>query len=387
MNKQKGKFIVFEHLDGAGGTTQAKNYASNLKELGIPTEFTCEPTDSKIGRYIRSLQSHKSDNAHLLPYLYIADRALHAEQIQELLNEGTWVVCDRYWYSSVAYQGTEWEEINSRFPVPDEVIYIKLPVKECIQRIEARGKGKDVFETQEFLSKSAAVYDELAERYGFTVVDGTGSVEEVATQIRRNSKSFYTAEMIRSQLGMEKGIEGLKEIALDRNPFTTHIEVEDMPAEHRFRFKCITSLFYLQEEESLYDLTPVQYTYIWDAKVKKGDALDIPCAEPATFLETVGKLKKSGLRSSHVLFDYYRNSKEYRELSGLTIPESYYFIIGCSDPEPLEWDYDAFPYKDIKSDLWEWSVYLVPMDTTGLYDSEGNPVYEAGYYYWRVNEK
>lgn len=193
MDKQKGKFIVFEHLDGAGGTTQAKNYASDLKELGIPTEFTCEPTDSEIGRYIRAIQGHKRNNAYLLPYLYIADRALHAERIQELLNEGTWVVCDRYWYSSVAYQGQEWEEINSQFPVPDEVIYVKLPVEECIKRIEVRGKAKDVFETQEFLSESAAVYDELAERHGFTVVDGTGSVEEVGARVRRDSRSFYEA--------------------------------------------------------------------------------------------------------------------------------------------------------------------------------------------------
>lgn len=383
MNKQKGKFIVFEHLDGAGGTTQAKNYASDIKELGIPTEFTCEPTGSEIGRYIRDVQSHKSDNAYLLPYLYIADRALHAERIQRLLNEGTWVVCDRYWYSSVAYQGKEWEEINSRFPVPDEVIYVKLPVKECIQRIEARGKEKDVFETQEFLSESAAVYDELAERYGFTVVDGTGSVEEVATQIRRNSKSYYAARMLRKQLCMEKGMEGIKDLVLERNPFTTHIEVEDMPAEHRLMLKCTTSLFCLWEDEDPYNLTPIRYTYVCDANMKRGDTLDIPCAEPDTFLETARKIRKSDLQGNHVLFDYYRNSKEYRELSGLAIPESHYFLIGCSDPEPLEWDCDAFPYKDINSYLWDWDIYLVPMDTTGLYDSEGNPIYEAGYYYWR----
>ena len=141
MIRERGKFIVFEHLDGAGGTTQAKMLTDKLLSLGITAEYTSEPTDSCLGRFIREMQRKGGDSLRMAPYLYIADRAMHVEAIQDLLDKGVWVICDRYWYSSVVYQGEEWEEVNSMFPVPDEVIYIDLPVNECLARIESRGGG------------------------------------------------------------------------------------------------------------------------------------------------------------------------------------------------------------------------------------------------------
>ena len=190
MSKEKGKFIVFEHLDGAGGTTQAKLLTDKLSSWGIPVKYTSEPTDSCLGRFIREMQRKGGDSLRLAPYLYIADRAMHVDAIQNLLDEGVWVICDRYWYSSVVYQGEEWEEINSMFPEPDEVIYIDLPVKECLARIESRGEGKYVFETESFLKECHSRYQALASKYSFTIVDGRGNPEEVFSRVMNVSKTM-----------------------------------------------------------------------------------------------------------------------------------------------------------------------------------------------------
>ena len=55
MIRERGKFIVFEHLDGAGGTTQAKMLTDKLSSLGITAEYTSEPTDSCIAKFIREM--------------------------------------------------------------------------------------------------------------------------------------------------------------------------------------------------------------------------------------------------------------------------------------------------------------------------------------------
>lgn len=190
MSKEKGKFIVFEHLDGAGGTTQAKLLTDKLSSWGTPVKYTSEPTDSCLGRFIREMQRKGGDSLRLAPYLYIADRAMHVDAIQNLLDEGVWVICDRYWYSSVVYQGEDWEEVNYMFPEPDEVIYIDLPVKECLARIESRGGGKDVFETESFLKECHSRYQALASKYGFTIVDGRGNPEEVFSCVMNVSRTM-----------------------------------------------------------------------------------------------------------------------------------------------------------------------------------------------------
>ena len=196
MIRERGKFIVFEHLDGAGGTTQAKMLTDKLLSWGITAEYTSEPTDSCIGKFIREMQRKGGDTLRLAPYLYIADRAMHVEAIQDLLDKGVWVICDRYWYSSVVYQGEEWEEVNSMFPVPDEVIYISLPINECLARIESRGGGKDVFETESFLRGCDFRYRTMASKYGFTVVDGRGNPDEVFSRVMDESKMMKALKKV-----------------------------------------------------------------------------------------------------------------------------------------------------------------------------------------------
>jgi dTMP kinase len=104
----KGRFVVFEGIDGAGKTTQATLLLEELQRRGIKAEKIREPGATWVGERIRALLL---DNASQMDtvcelFLYMAARAqLVQEKIRPLLNQGTWVVCDRYLYSSAAYQG------------------------------------------------------------------------------------------------------------------------------------------------------------------------------------------------------------------------------------------------------------------------------------------
>ncbi len=104
----RGKFIVFEGLDGAGTTTQLHLLEKNLKEAGVTVFATAEPTDSAIGRLIRSvLRKEISVEPKTLAMLYATDRYEHLYGkggIIEHLDAGDTVICDRYLYSSIAYQ-------------------------------------------------------------------------------------------------------------------------------------------------------------------------------------------------------------------------------------------------------------------------------------------
>ncbi len=101
-----GRFIVLEGLDGAGTTTQAALLAEWLGARGEVVQ-TREPTAGPIGRLIRSsLRAEPDSPAETsLPWLFAADRAEHLTRVIEpALARGAWVISDRYYHSSLAYQ-------------------------------------------------------------------------------------------------------------------------------------------------------------------------------------------------------------------------------------------------------------------------------------------
>ena len=102
-------FITFEGIEGSGKTTQIKRVHHRLISLGHPVTLTREPGGTRIGEKIRSIlldpESRRMDPlAELL--LYFADRAQHlGETVQKALSDGRWVLCDRYFDATLAYQG------------------------------------------------------------------------------------------------------------------------------------------------------------------------------------------------------------------------------------------------------------------------------------------
>jgi dTMP kinase len=203
MNKNTylGKFIVFEGLDGSGQSTQSELLFEFLKEKSQIRRFghtgvhlTKEPTASLIGGLIRGqLNKDWASNPETLQLLFAADRLHHLEkEVVPLLERGITVVCDRYFYSSVAYGAAEigdekWlTQINSKVLEPDMVFLLKVSPKVCIQRIAANRHGFTLFERIEKLEQVWKNYSKLAHRYkNLKMIDGEKSVDKIAHNIQK----------------------------------------------------------------------------------------------------------------------------------------------------------------------------------------------------------
>ncbi|NLJ46364.1 MAG: dTMP kinase [Treponema sp.] len=192
------RFIVFEGIDGTGTTTQRHLLSATLTERSIPFHSTAEPTDSEIGRLIRRvLSGDLRIEPETLAYLYAADRNEHLygpQGIRDHLESGEVVICDRYIFSSLAYQGCTCglelpDRLNQGFPLPSLLIYFELPPERAVSRISGRG-APDLFERGEFLSQVSRAYEGILERFeaqGMKIlrVNGARSIPEVAEDIRK----------------------------------------------------------------------------------------------------------------------------------------------------------------------------------------------------------
>ncbi len=168
--KRRGLLIAMEGVDGAGKTTQARLLAAALEERGWPVVLTREPTGGPRGQRLRSYLA--GPTRHLSPpeelELFIADRRDHVREIiAPALAAGRVVVTDRYYYSSVAYQGAlgldpaRILEINEAFaPRPHLVFILNLPLAQSLARLrEKRHHDPQVSEAPDYLEKVAAAYD------------------------------------------------------------------------------------------------------------------------------------------------------------------------------------------------------------------------------------
>ena len=110
--EKRGRFIVFEGIDGAGKTTQIELLEKKLKEMGRRVYRTAEPTESVSGGMLRdALAGITKRSACEMAALFTLDRIFHnvnpVHGIERMLADGIDVICDRYYYSTLAYQGSE----------------------------------------------------------------------------------------------------------------------------------------------------------------------------------------------------------------------------------------------------------------------------------------
>lgn len=190
-----GRFVVVEGLDGAGTTTQAARLVAHLAARGLSVVATREPTGRPVGQLIRRILRDDPDTPSRasLPWLFAADRADHlASVVEPALSSRKWVVSDRYYPSSLAYQSVEQPlervlALNDGFRVPDLTFYLYVPVLTCLLRIGGRAQ-REIFENRERLELVEARYKAvmaLLRARGEPVVDvdGTAPVDDVAAII------------------------------------------------------------------------------------------------------------------------------------------------------------------------------------------------------------
>ena len=196
-------FITLEGIEGSGKTTEIKFLQCYLKKKNIDCVFTREPGGTEIGLQIRKILLNP-DNTELKPdaelLLYIADRTQHInEVILPALDAGKWVVCDRYFDATLAYQGyargldiaimRNLHQKMCRNLYPDLTVVFDLEPGHGLRRALGdlsdgiRGGEESRFEMEklDFHTKIRNGYLDLAERepMRFRVIDASGTPEEV----------------------------------------------------------------------------------------------------------------------------------------------------------------------------------------------------------------
>jgi len=189
-NSGRGRFIVFEGIDGSGKTTASKSLVDSLRASGLDAEWTCEPTGTWTGDAVRK-GSKEARSPATEALLYAADRSEHAAWIDETVSKGAWVVCDRYLGSSLAYQGAvlggalEWlKSINGPIAIePDVTFLMRLEPEEAMRRMSGR-EGAHKYEKLEFLRKVDSIYSDLAAEHSYVVLDASLPPERVVASAR-----------------------------------------------------------------------------------------------------------------------------------------------------------------------------------------------------------
>jgi dTMP kinase len=209
----RGALITFEGPEGCGKTTQIRRIADWLRaEHGVELLCTREPGGTAVGEQIRNLLQHDtagetlSEAAELL--LFNASRAqLVAEVIRPALERGAWVLCDRFYDSTLAYQGyarglplkplREMIEFAVQRQHPDLTLLLDIAPEISAARQQQRGARADRFERLEadFHRKVREGYLELArlEPQRIRCLDAAGPEEEVGLQIQQQLERFINA--------------------------------------------------------------------------------------------------------------------------------------------------------------------------------------------------
>ncbi|MDR2719935.1 MAG: dTMP kinase [Nitrososphaerota archaeon] len=180
----KGVFICIEGLDGSGKSTQAKLLTKKLCQTGYSAIFTAEPSQGKIGKFMRKrLFEQERMLISVEALLFAADRIEHVQNtVIPALKEGKIVVSDRYVYSSFAYQGSagldlNWiESINANAQKPDLSFFIDVAPEIVLERLKRKKSIMENLQTQQCVRK---IYQNYIDVGALKRIDGAKRKNEV----------------------------------------------------------------------------------------------------------------------------------------------------------------------------------------------------------------
>lgn len=196
-----GRLVAFEGIDGAGKSTQLRRLAARLRAAGRSVVETREPTGGPWGRRIRAMarSGERVAPAEELRW-FVEDRREHvAAVIRPGVASGAIVLSDRYFLSTVAYQGARGldparllAEAEAEFPLPDLAIVLDVDPGAGLARVAARGGvAEPAFEDGAFLARVVEVFRGLARPY-VVHVDGRLGEEAVAAAIWEEARERCT---------------------------------------------------------------------------------------------------------------------------------------------------------------------------------------------------
>ena len=211
---QRGLFITFEGVEGAGKSTLSLNVLKAFEVKNIPATHTREPGGTLLGEKLREFVLDKELSGHIKPraelFLFLSARAQHVEEvIRPRLEEGVTVLCDRFSDSTVAYQGygrnlgpeyvQNLSDLSTNFLVPDLTFLCDLDSEQGFLRTKHR-KFSDRIEDEhiEFHKRVRQGFLELAKIHSdrMIVLDATKSATDLLSQVlfcidqKRNNYGF-----------------------------------------------------------------------------------------------------------------------------------------------------------------------------------------------------
>ena len=197
---ERGKFIALEGIDGSGKSTQIGRLVQRLRSRGINCRATREPTGRPVGVLIRqALTGQVSLDPRVIAALYAADRIDHLvngeDGLLSLVEGGVTVVTDRYYFSSYAYHSVDMDmdwviganAVSAGLLRPTLTVFLDVSAERAMERIR-RGRDRvELFEREDRLRRTRALYFEAFERLKGTenvaVVDGDGPEDQVAERV------------------------------------------------------------------------------------------------------------------------------------------------------------------------------------------------------------
>lgn len=182
----QGVLLAFEGIDGSGKSTQARRFVAWAKRRDLEVVSSREPTDGPWGKKIREARFTARMSPEDELAAFIADRKEHVETlIKPALSRGALVVIDRYYYSTVAYQGARGLDPklllakNREFaPIPNLVVLVDVEPKTALERITSRGEGTDLFENLAALTRVRELFLSMVDGH-VAVIDGARAPDVV----------------------------------------------------------------------------------------------------------------------------------------------------------------------------------------------------------------
>lgn len=206
--KKQGIFLALEGIDGSGKSTQSQLLAERLASLGLPCHITQEPTDAPIGRLIRQILTGEwTADSRVTASLFTADRLDHLlnanNGLCQKIADGTNVICDRYYFSSYAYQSVDmpldWLLAANRPAAellrPTLTLFLDVPVARALARIQA-GRGRtELYEKEERLlavrQQYFKAFAKLRAEENIAVIDADADAATVAERIWQQAAGLF----------------------------------------------------------------------------------------------------------------------------------------------------------------------------------------------------